>query len=91
MAQTGPDGTMMSFSIDFRVVGDLPSKTQQNVCVIQRAKGTPFKLAMPMTSPGEIQVLVPGWKPEEGPFTAHIEDPSGNRLSGDLTLQQTGT
>lgn len=85
LPQTGPDGTLMSFSVDYRLVQGDPAP--EYVWVIERAKGVPARQKVKLGRQGNLPILLPGWRPEEGPFHTHIEDGAGKRLSESLPLR----
>jgi len=89
LPQTGPDGTLMSFSVDYEFVQGDPS-AEGYAWVIERAHGGPARQQVRLSGKGTLQVLIPGWRPENGPFQMHIEDRKGNRLSESIELHVTG-
>jgi hypothetical protein len=87
LAQTTLEGTMMSFSIDYRVVdGVARTGSSQAVWVIERAKGSPLKKPRHLERDGNLMTFAPEWRPEDGPFETHFEDPSGHRISESIPL-----
>ena len=86
LAQTGPDGTLMSFSVDYQFTAGEPNAAGY-VWVIERAQGAPARQPVRLARQGTLPALIPGWRPEEGPFRSHIEDPSGNRLSASIEMR----
>ena len=76
----------MSFSVDYQFTQGEPN-TSGYVWVIQRAQGAPAKQPVRLARQGNLPILIPGWRPEEGPFQSHIEDRSGNRLSPSIDLR----
>jgi len=87
LAQTGLDGTLMSFSVDYQFVAGQADATTAYLWVIERAKGDPVRQPVRLSSQGALQILVPTWRPEDGPFQTHLEDARGNRLSESVSLQ----
>ena len=88
LAQTGLDGTLMSFSVDYECTqGKLPSA--DGVWVIERAQGAAAKQKVQISGQGTLQMLIQGWRPEQGPFHSHLEDLKGTRLSGSIEMSQT--
>jgi len=87
LPQTGPTGILMSFSVDYQFTAGDPNPTSPYVWVIERAKGTPARAPVRLGQRGTLPILIPGWRPEQGPFQSHIEDASGNRLSRSISLR----
>lgn len=87
LAQTLPTGTAMGFSVDYEFTQGRPNPSSRYVWVIEPAKGQPVKFAGPLANKGTLQVFVPHWRPENGPFRTHIEDTEGNRLSPSIPLE----
>jgi hypothetical protein len=98
LPQTGPEGILMSFSVEY----DAPPSTANSkslasksnppdyIWVIERAHGAPFKQAVHLSGQNTLVVLINGWRPTEAPFTTHIEDRSGHRLSASIDLEGPG-
>lgn len=87
LAQTGPEGTMMMFSVEYEFVVGEPDPKAKYVWVIKRAKGAPVKLAFPLNNKGTLRTPVFHWRPEHGPFRSHIEDRKGKRLSASIEMR----
>jgi hypothetical protein len=85
LPQTGPEGTLMSFSVDYEFTQGEPSSSGY-VWVIQRARGGPARQPVQLSRQGNLPILINGWRQEDGPFQTHIEDRSGNRLSEVIEL-----
>ena len=77
----------MGFSVEYEFIQGEPNPSMHYVWVIEPAKGQPAKFRGPLLSKGTLQIFVPQWRPENGPFESHIEDLSGNRLSGSISLR----
>lgn len=91
LPQTGPEGTMMGFSVDYQFTQGQPQPSETFFWVIQRAKGPPVKIAVQLKLKGNLSVMVvTGWRPEQGPFQTHIEDSSGRRVSETAPLSPMG-
>jgi hypothetical protein len=89
LAQTGPEGTMMLFSVDYEVTLGAPA-TAGYLWVIERAHGNAAKVEEKLASKGTLQTgMVTGWKPEDGPFRCHLEDHQGHRVSESIEMPQT--
>jgi hypothetical protein len=91
LAQTGPDGTMMLFSVDYEVTQGGPNASGY-LWVIERAHGASAKLDVKLTAKGTLETaMTEKWRPEDGPFHSHLEDRKGNRLSESIEMLQPGT
>lgn len=86
LPQTGPEGILMSFSIDYEFTEGEPSSSGY-VWVIERAHGSSARQPVKLTKQGNLPILINGWRPEDGPFQTHIEDPRGNLLSASIELR----
>ena len=86
LPQTGPDGILMSFSVDYEFTEGEPSSSEY-VWVIERAHGSPASQLVKLCRQGNLPILINGWRPEDGPFQTHMEDRNGNRLSTLMELQ----
>jgi len=91
LPQTGPEGTMMGFSVDYQFSQGQPQPSETYSWVIERAKGAPAKISVQLKLKGNLSaMLVRGWRPEHGPFQTHIEDSSGRRVSEAEPLPSIG-
>jgi hypothetical protein len=91
LAQTGPEGTMMMFSVDYEVAQS-QSSTSGYIWVIERAHGAAAKVEVKLTAKGTLETaLTVNWRPENGPFHSHLEDWQGHRLSESIEMLQPGT
>jgi hypothetical protein len=89
LPQTGPEGILMSFSVDYEMQIE-PSKTTY-VLVIEREQGKPAKIERKLSKKKDrLVAIISGWRPEEGPFQAHLEDNKGKRLSNNVVLLSSG-
>jgi hypothetical protein len=64
----------MSFSVDFQTNGYQPPAAVRYVLVIERRDGKRVEQPAEISEKGTWVSLVPDWKPEDGPFQAHIEE-----------------
>jgi len=85
LPQTGPEGTLMSFSVDYEVIAGEPDP-KGYIWVIERAKGPPLRQPVRLAKKGNLPILVPGWRPEDGPFHTYFEDQAGRRVSPTIEL-----
>ncbi len=76
----------MSFGVDYQFTEGQPS-TAGYVWVIERAQGAPSRQSVRLAKQGTLPVLLPGWRPEDGPFRSHLEDPSGKRVSPSIEMR----
>ena len=76
----------MSFSVDYQFAEGQPSPAGY-VWVLQRAQGAPSRQPARLATQGNLTVLAPGWRPEDGPFRSHLEDPSGKRVSPSIEMR----
>jgi len=86
LPQTGPEGTMMMFSVEYEFVLGEPNPKSGYVWVIERTKGAPVKQAVRLDKKGTLNTAIFHWRPEEGPFRSHIEDRDGKRLSASIDM-----
>ncbi|MHB1035079.1 MAG: hypothetical protein ACYC35_10355 [Pirellulales bacterium] len=77
LPQTGPEGTFMSFSVDYQFTQGAPGPTNRYVWVIAPAQGNPMEEPATLQAQGTLQVFTPRLRPENGPFRAHLEQLGG--------------
>jgi hypothetical protein len=87
LPQTGPEGILMSFSVDYLFYRGEPDPHSQYFLVIARTKGKPARDEIQLIDAGTLTVLAPGWRPEEGPFEFSIQDQSGRVMSEKLKVE----
>ncbi|MHB8898732.1 MAG: hypothetical protein ACYC6Y_08300 [Thermoguttaceae bacterium] len=87
LPQSLPTGTAMGFSVDYQFQASPPSGAVNLAWVIEGGKGQVLKQPVQMATQGTLQGFVPELRPEDGPFSTHIEDPSGRRLSRSVSLR----
>ncbi len=91
LPQTGPTGTLMSFSVDYRFTQSGPDPAAKYVWVIERSQGVPHQGPVQLNSRGMLQAIVSGWHPEEGPFESYIakvsDEGSLDRMSASIPLR----
>lgn len=86
LPQTGPEGTMMMFSVDYEFTQGTPD-SQGYVWVIERTHGTATRQQVRLTTKGTLQTPIQRWRPEDGPFNSHLEDGKGNRVSESIEMR----
>lgn len=74
LAQSGPEGTLMMFSVDYRFREGSPDNSAKYVWVIQPAKGEPREQVVKLRRQDTLQAIVPPWRPENGPFKSQIDE-----------------
>jgi hypothetical protein len=87
LAQTLPTGTAMGFSVDYEFVNNPPSGPANLVWVVESGQGQVIKQPVQVSAGGTLQGFFPQFRPEHGPFSTHIEDQSGHRLSKSLSFR----
>jgi hypothetical protein len=91
LAQTGPEGTLMMFSVDYEVVQGDPN-AMGYVWVIERARGNSAKVDVKLKPNATLTTAIGGgWRSEDGPFHCHLEDRMGNRVSESIEMHEPGT
>jgi hypothetical protein len=86
LPQTGPEGTLMGFSVDYEFAQGEPN-AEGYVWVIERARGAAGRQNRKLSQKGNLVVLIQGWQPEDGPFKSHIEDSKGTRQSESIEMR----
>jgi hypothetical protein len=85
LPQTGPTGILMAFSVDY-VFTPGPNPSVQYGWVIQRRRGQPIVQPVTLKQKGTLELLAPGWRPEEGPFQCFLvevrKDGARRQISG---------
>ena len=81
LAQTFPSGTGMSFSVDYQFRQGGPNASNRYVWVIEGQSGKPLERPVKLSADGNLPLIVPGLRPEAGPFSSHIVEitPDGSR------------
>lgn len=87
LPMTGPEGTMMGFSVDYRIKGAIPTGPSPFVWVIQGQGGKIYRLPVKLDSQGNLMLIVPEWRPEDGPFRCRIEDQTGRAISASVDMR----
>ncbi len=76
----------MSFSVDYQFTQGEPGSSEYS-WVIERAAGPPATEMVRLERQGTLVVVMPGWRPEEGPFQSHLEDQQGVRVAATLKMR----
>ena len=74
LPQLGPEGTLMMFSVDYRFMEGKPDPAMKYAWVLQPAKGDPLEQPLKIKRADNLTAIVPQWKPDQGPFTSHIDE-----------------
>jgi hypothetical protein len=74
LPQLGPEGTLMMFSVDYRFMEGAPNPAAKYAWVLEPAKGDPLEQPLKIKRADNLQAIVPQWRPENGPFTSHIDE-----------------
>lgn len=72
LPQSLPTGTTMSFSVDYTLRERPAGSSVQYFWVIERTTGSPVSIPVQLKARGNLVRLLPGWRPEHGPFRAYI-------------------
>lgn len=87
LPQTLPDGSVMTFSVDYECLPGFSAGSQSRyVLVIHRPQGPPGRFAVQLRAKDTLMVIT-NWPPSEGPFRAHLEDASGQQISDTVELR----
>jgi hypothetical protein len=87
LPQTLPDGTVMSFSIDYQFTQGQPDPAAGYFWVIERSQGPALRQPVKLSAQGTLPAIVPDFRPEQGPFQTYLEDARGVRLSATVPLR----
>lgn len=87
LPQTLPTGTAVGFSVDYQFTSGGPETANRYFWVIQAAKAPTAKIPVRLDRQGTLQTFVLEYRPEHGPFSCHIEDYRGNRLSPSISMR----
>ena len=72
LPQSLPTGTTMSFSVDYTLRERPAGSSVQYFWVIERTTGSPISIPVQLKARGNLVRLLPGWRPEHGPFRGYI-------------------
>lgn len=91
LAQTLPNGTGMSFSVDYQFQNGQPNPSNKYIWVIQRGDGKSLGQPIQLARKGTLPIIVPGLRPETGPFKSQIveitPDGSQQKISNTINLR----
>ncbi len=77
----------MGFSVDYEFVSGGPETANRYFWVIEADKAPAAKIPVRLEPRGTLQSFVLQYRPEHGPFSCHIEDYRGNRLSRSISMR----
>ncbi len=87
LPQTLPNGSVMTFSVDYEFLpGSSPASQSRYVLVIQRPQGPPGRFPVELRAKDTL-MMITDWPPSDGPFRAHLEDSTGQRISDVVDLR----
>jgi hypothetical protein len=91
LAQTLPNGTAMSFSVDYQFREGSPNQSNKYVWVIEGQGGKSLQKPVALANKGNLSTLAPGLRPEAGPFSSHIfeitPDGSQRKISRSISMR----
>jgi len=79
---------MVGFSVDYQFVQGQPPSSVSYFLVIKRSQGTAARIPVPSKTKGNLTFFpLPPWRPEEGPFQAHVEDSIASPVSDPIDMR----
>ena len=72
LPQSLPGGTAMGLSVDYVLVGSLPTSSGPIVWVIKSAKGGSAEVVVRLAERGNLMTFVTSMRPEHGPFQSYL-------------------
>lgn len=91
LAQTLPTGTGMSFSVDYQFLEGRPNSSNRYLWVMEGRGGKSQRQPVQLSPQGNLLLIVPGFRPEDGPFSSHIVEltPGGSqrRMSRSISMR----
>ena len=91
LPQTGPSGTMMGFSVDYKFATGRPDSAAKYAWIIQRSKGPETAMSVKLKAKGTLQKFLLDWRPSDGPFTSTLVElrPDGSKhpIATSVTLR----
>lgn len=83
LPQTGPEGTLMSFSVDYEFTSESPQTSSQYRWVIRDKNGMAGAVPVKLNRQGNLMVMVGNLRPEQGPYESWLEE---KPRSGDVRV-----
>jgi hypothetical protein len=87
LPMTGPEGTMMGFSVDYQFRGGTAPGGGSFFWLIEGSNGKQYRVAVKLDARGNLMLVIPGWRPEDGPFRCRLEDQSGRAISATVDMR----
>jgi hypothetical protein len=91
LAQTLPNGTAMSFSVDYQFRDGSPNPSNKYFWVIEGKGGKSWPFAVQLANSGNLPLIAPSLRPEAGPFSSHIieitPDGSQRKISKSISMR----
>lgn len=83
---TLPEGTVMSFSVDYEFVDGAPPR-QESFWVVTNGQGEAFRQPCQLSAQGNLSGFIPQWRESDGPFRSRIEDAQQRPLSNWIEMR----
>jgi len=74
LAQTGPNGTLMSVGCEYSFNRGPRKPKAHYVLVVKNGKGKIATVAVKLEDQGMAGVLIDGWRPDDRPFTGYFAE-----------------
>jgi hypothetical protein len=74
LPQSLPQGTVMSFSVDYRFTDGAPHPGASYRWLIAPSQGEPVEVPVELASEGTLHTFAEGLRPEQGPFQSHLAE-----------------
>lgn len=68
LPQSLPDGTVMTFSVDYRFRAGAPDAAAKYVWIIQPSRGKALEIPVALEESGTVQAISGELRPDDGPF-----------------------
>ncbi|GIX02431.1 MAG: hypothetical protein KatS3mg112_1368 [Thermogutta sp.] len=77
----------MGFSVDYQFRGETAPGSGSFFWFIEGSHGKQYRLAVKLDARGNLMLVIPGWRPEDGPFRCRLEDQSGRAISPTVDMR----
>lgn len=77
----------MGFSVDYQFRGGTAPANGSFFWLIEGNNGKQYRLAVKLDARGNLMLVIPGWRPEDGPFRCRLEDQSGRVISPTVDMR----
>jgi hypothetical protein len=88
LPQTGPEGTIVGFSVDYRVTQGRPEPTSKFVLVVSGSGGKSVEQPLALKPEGTVEFFTPQFRPEDAPFNARIVEITAAGARRDLSPEE---